>query len=183
MSDFDLSTIAAEDIIAEHPSNEFIFHESIPQQKRNHFQCSGPFGYCPHQLPRVKKNNVIKRIGIIPYFNWLGESWLLLRIRNGIFDVFAISDSFSNYYNQRYGLMDNKLMIGPKLLIRSKKHRATIFVEYKEFPPNLVAAQKRLALTQDELAIIQYSYFRSNLDDFPLSQMLETTVAYLPASL
>jgi hypothetical protein len=205
MDNINVSTIAAEellDIIASNSYNKWIFRKSDPKEKRDYTYCYGPSGYCPHQLMNVNDSKIIKRVGIIPYFRWLGDSWLLLGIINdqnmqtvtdfGTYKKIdhnkkPISYAFASYYKQTCGLMDNKLMIGPQSLIgNAEDESVTLFVEYKEFPANIVQKFKNSEFHKgyiDQLAIVQYSYLLSNWQDLRVSPTIDAIIDFLPLTL
>lgn len=158
--------------------NRWIFRNSSPVADKNGVSdCYGPKGQCPVKIGRSDE------VSVVPYFNWLDDSFLLFRIDSKKRNMGAFS---WNYEQELHNLMNHQDIVGfSDVVSLGEKGETLVLVEYKEFPPNLVASyRKKEKSGNSDIAIVQYRLIRdSEGTAVELAPIIRQALSYLPAQL
>lgn len=160
-----------------HKLNNWIFRKSSPKGNIEIAErCYGD--KCPVKefisLYNIKSSSV----RVIPYFNWLEDSFLLLEVVN---EKMKLLDS--DYIAKTYNLFNSKDIIAVSDIVYDTTSPIVLMVEYKAFPPNLVARFRKRVENDRDLVIVQYSLMKKQNDVFKLGKEIKEAILHLPEQL
>lgn len=160
-----------------HKVNNWIFRKSSPKGKVDEAKhCYGD--QCPVKGFLSLHHMEPSSVRVIPYFNWLEDSFLLLEITNGKMELLG-----ADYIAKTYNLFNSKDIVAVNDVVYDTTSPVILMVEYKTFPPNLVARFRKKAGDERDLIIVQYSLLKRQKNVFKLGKGIKKALLYLPEGL